>query len=131
LKEFTTIGCNNLAKKCKDLFDAIVDDLIKALEQQTWCKFHLMGKLKGMGLNQINLCLKVAQRFSDPKKIAHVIASFVYGSLMHSKIVGLEGKKKLGSCKKKLDIMIGSLINSHHLEKINFLVPQQSNPTMV
>jgi nucleoid DNA-binding protein len=34
-------------KKCKDLFDAIVDDLIKALEQQTWCKFHLMGKLKG------------------------------------------------------------------------------------
>jgi hypothetical protein len=25
----------------------IVDDLIKALEQQTWCKFHLMGKLKG------------------------------------------------------------------------------------
>ncbi len=74
------------------------------MEQQTWCKFHLMGKLKGMGLNQINLCLKVAQRFSDPKKIAHVIASFVYGSLMHSKIVGLEGKKNWVLARKNLTL---------------------------
>ncbi len=83
-----------------------------------------MGKLKRTWLNQINLCLKVAQRFGDPKKITQAIASFVYGSFMHSKIVGLEGKKRFGSCKKKLDTMIGSLIDSHHLDKINFLVPQ-------
>jgi predicted alternative tryptophan synthase beta-subunit len=65
----------------------------------------------------------VVERFGDPKKIAQAIASFVYGSLMHNKIVGLEGKKRFGSCKKKLDTMIGSLIDSHHLDKINFLVP--------
>jgi hypothetical protein len=57
----------------------------------------------------------MAQRFCDPKKIAQAIASFVYGSFMHSKIVGLEGKKRFGSCKKKLDTMIGSLIDFHHL----------------
>jgi hypothetical protein len=28
-------------------FTSIVDDLMKAFEQQTWCKFHLMSKLKG------------------------------------------------------------------------------------
>ncbi len=74
-------------------------------------------------MNQVNLHLKLAQRFGDPKKIAQAIASFVYGNLMHNKIVGLEGKKKFGSCKKKLDTMIGSLIDFHHLDKINFLVP--------
>ncbi len=34
-------------KKGKDFFDATVDDLIRALEQQTCYKMHLMGKLKG------------------------------------------------------------------------------------
>jgi len=34
-------------KKGKDLFDAMFDDLIKALKQYTHYKMHLMGKFRG------------------------------------------------------------------------------------
>jgi len=54
------------------------------------------------------LHLKATQKSSDPKKITHVITSFIFNSHMHSKIMGLEGEEKFGSCKKKIDIMIGS-----------------------
>ncbi len=40
---------------------------------------------------------------------------------MHSKIMGLEGEERFGSCKKKIDIMIGSLVDFHCFNKINFL----------
>jgi hypothetical protein len=39
---------------------------------------------------------------------------------MHNKIVGLEGEKRFGYCKKKIDIMIGSLVDFHCFNKINF-----------
>lgn len=67
-----------------------------------------MGKLKWTRSNKTDLHLKATQKSSDPKKITHVITSFIFNSHMHSKIMGLEGEEKFGSCKKKIDIMIGS-----------------------
>jgi hypothetical protein len=65
------------------------------------------------------LHLKATQRSSDPKKIAQVITSFLSNCHMHNKIMGLEGEKRFGYCKKKIDIMIGSLVDFHCLNKIN------------
>jgi hypothetical protein len=50
------------------------------------------------------LHLKATQRSSDPQKIAQVISSFIFNSHMHSKIMGLEGEERFGSCKKKLTL---------------------------
>jgi len=60
-------------KKGKDVFDAIVDNLIRALEQQTWYRMHLMGKLKGIKPNQAKLHLKAMQKLGNPKNIVEVI----------------------------------------------------------
>jgi len=57
LKWFIILGCNKFGKKGKDLFDAIVDDLVRALEHHTWYRMHFMGKLKGIRPNHIELPL--------------------------------------------------------------------------
>jgi hypothetical protein len=85
------------------IFNAIIDEFIKVLEQQiTWYQIHLiMGRLKGTKLDQTKLWLRVTQRFDDPKMIAWIIASFMSISFMHSMSFGLEGEKRLGFYKKK------------------------------
>jgi hypothetical protein len=52
------------------------------------------------------------------------IVGFISSSPMHSKSIGLEGEERFGSCKKKLNIMIGSFQDSHQLNKVNFSMAQ-------
>jgi hypothetical protein len=73
---------------------------------------YLMGKLQGIGPNQIVLWLRVAQRSRNLKKITKVVASFVSSNPMHSESFGLEREKKFGCGKRNLDTMVGSL-NTH------------------
>ncbi len=72
-----------------------------------------MGRLEGIGPKHTKSCLKAAHRSDDPKKIAQAIVGFMFGSPMHNKSISLEGGEKLGSSKRKLNIMIGFIQNSH------------------
>jgi hypothetical protein len=45
------------SKKGKDLFNATIDNLVRALEHHTWYRMHFTGKLKGKGPNHIELQL--------------------------------------------------------------------------
>jgi hypothetical protein len=49
---------------------------------------------------------------------------------MHNRSIGLEGEKRLRSCKRKLNTIIGFVQNSHWPNKVNFSMPQQSNPSI-
>jgi hypothetical protein len=69
------------------------------------------------------LRIKATQRSRNPQKIVEIVAGFVFGNPMHSKSFGLQGEEKFGSCKKKLDTMMGSLEDSHPLNKVNFSLP--------
>jgi len=44
---------------------------------------HLMGRLKGIGLDQMELCLKATHRFGDFKKIAQAIINSIFVSPLH------------------------------------------------
>ncbi len=68
--------------------------------------------------------LRAAHISGDLKKTGHALANIVFGSPTHSRSIGLEGEKQFGSYKKKLNTMIGSLPNSHRLNKLIFFVPQ-------
>lgn len=70
-------------KKGKDLFYAIINDLVRDLEQQTHYKMNLMGRLKGIGLDQMELRLRAAHRFGDPKRIAQIVINSIFGSPLH------------------------------------------------
>jgi len=101
-------------KEGKDLSDATIDDLVRALEQQIRYKMHLMGRLKGIGLNQMELRLKAAHRFRYPKKIAQVVINSILGVLcIYSRSISLEGEERIGSCKRKFNTMIGCPHDSH------------------
>jgi hypothetical protein len=118
LKQFTTLGCNNLVKKERTFLMQQFDDLVRALEQQTHYKMNLMGRLKGIGPNQMELRLRAAHRFGDPKKIAQVVINSILGVLcIYCRSIGLEGEKRFGSCKRNLNTMIGSPHDSHCLDK--------------
>ncbi len=82
-----------------------------------------MGRLEGIGPKHTKSCLKVAHRFDDPKKIAQTIVGSIFGSPMHNRSIGLEGEERLRFCKRKLNIMIGFIQNSHWFNKLNFSVP--------
>jgi hypothetical protein len=69
------------------------------------------------------LWLRAAQRSGNPKKIAKVVASFASSNPMQSKSFGLEGEEKFGCGKRNLDTMVGSLEDSHHVDKVNFSSP--------
>jgi hypothetical protein len=81
---------------------------------------HLMGILLGTRPNNVELRLRVAHRSGNPKKIVQAIVGSISSSPMHSKSIGLEGEERFGSCKKKLNTMIGSLQDSHQLNKVKF-----------
>jgi hypothetical protein len=110
-------------KKNKDFFYAIVDDLIRVLEQQTCYKMHLMGKLRGARPYRTQLRLKVAHIFGDPKKITHAIANIVSSNLMDSRSIGSKGEERFKSCKKKRNTMIGFFQDSNQPDNVNFFVP--------
>jgi hypothetical protein len=44
-------------KKGKDMFDATIDNFVRALEHHTWYRMHFMGKLKGRIPNHIEFPL--------------------------------------------------------------------------
>ncbi len=104
---------------------------MRALKKQTCYIMHLMGKLKGTWLNQIKLHLRATHRFNDLKKITQVVTNYVYCNISHSRLVGLEGEERFGSCKKKLNTMISSLQDSHRPNKMKISMPQQLKSTMV
>jgi hypothetical protein len=54
-------------KKGKNLFYATIDDLIRAFQQQSHYKMHLMGRLEGTWPNHTKLCLKAHINSMTPK----------------------------------------------------------------
>jgi hypothetical protein len=58
------------------------------------------------------------------------IVGSISSSPLHSKSIGLEGEERFGSFKKKLNTMIGSLQDSHRLNKVKISMPQQLDPNI-
>ena len=111
-------------KQGNSLFDTTCDDSIRAWMQMTNYQAYLKGYALGSGPLKGELRLRATRRSGDPKKIAEALNSLLGAEGVGSKIPHLEGKETFGSTKRKLDVPIGDVGDSHRPDKINFSQPR-------
>ena len=108
------------------LYEATVDDLIRAFMQTTNYRTYLKRGRSGKGPDKAELRLRVAQRSGDAEVIAKVLSSFPGAEDLITKPRGLEGAEIFGSSKRKLDLPPGSHSDSHRQDKVNFSIPRMN-----
>ena len=106
------------------LYEATVDDLVRAFMQITSYRFWLKGGKGGKGPDKSELRLRHAQRSGDPKLIAEAVNSYPGAADLLTKKGGLEGAEIFGSTKRKLDLPPGSSHNSHRSDTVNYSIPR-------
>ena len=111
-------------KRGNNLFDATCDDSIRAWMQMTNYRAYLKGYASGSGPSKGELRLRAARRSRDPKKIAEALNTLPGAEGVETKIPHLEGEETFGSTKRKLDVPIGDVGDSHRSDKINFSQPR-------
>jgi len=72
------------------------------------------------GLSKEELKFRVARHSKDPKKIAEVLNTLFGIKGVGTRVPHLEEEEIFGSTKKKLDVPIGDVGDSHGLDKVNF-----------
>ena len=108
------------------VYEATVDDLIRAFMQTTNYRTYLKGGRSGKGPDKAELKLRAAQKSGDPEMIAKVVNSYPGAEDLITKPRGLEGAEIFGSTKRKLDLPPGSDHDSHRQDKVNFSIPRMS-----
>ncbi len=106
------------------LYEATVDDLVRAFMQITSYRFWLKGGKGGKGPDKSELRLRHAQRSGDPKLIAEAVNSYPGAADLLTKKGGLEGAEIFGSTKRKLDLPPGSSHDSHRSDTVNYSIPR-------
>ena len=87
---------------------------------------YLKGYASESGPSKGELRLRAARRSGDPKKIAEALNSLLGAKDVGTTIPHLEGEETFGSTrstKRKLDMLIGDVGDSHRPDKINFSQP--------
>ena len=108
------------------LYEATVDDLIRAFIQTTNYRTYLKGGRLGKDPDKAKLTLRAAQRSEDAEVIAKVLSSFPGAEDLITKPHGLEGAEIFGSSKRKLDLPPRSHNDFHRQDKVNFSIPRMS-----
>jgi len=88
--------------------------------QMTNYRAYLRGHAHGSGPSMNELKLRAATRSRDPKKIVEALNTLLGAEGLENRLPYLEGEEIFGSTKKKLDVPIGDVGDSHRPNKGNF-----------
>jgi hypothetical protein len=106
------------------LYEATVDDLIRAFMQIANYRSWLRGGFTGKGPDFASLKLKVAARCGDPKLLADAMKSYPGVEDLNTRDCALEGSELFGSTKRKLDMPPDADCDSHRPDKVNYSIPR-------
>ena len=104
------------------LYEATVDDMIRAFMQIANYRSWLKGGSSGKGPYQTSLKLKAAAHTGDPKLLAEAMRSYPGAEDLNTRSCAMEGSELFGSTKRKLDLPPGSEYDSHHHDKVNYSI---------
>lgn len=111
-------------KNKTDLFDATLDDLVRAFMQVTAYYSFLKGERGGTGPRREELRLRNTLKYKDPVKINNAMKKFPGAGEWCNRVPNFVGEEVFGSTKRKLDLPPGSEFDSHRPDKINFSHPR-------
>ena len=106
------------------LYEATVDDLIRAFMQIANYRSWLKGGSTGKGPDSASLKLKVVAMCGDPKLQADAMKSFPGLEGLNTMDCILEGSELFRSTKRKLDLPPGLDCDSHRPDKVNYSIPR-------
>ena len=107
-----------------DLYDATVDDFVRAFMQCTNYYQFLKGGRSGTGPLKQELRLRQAQRSSRLDKVVDAMETMAEGKEWCTRTPHFEGEEVFGSTARQLNLPLGSEFDSHRLEKMNFSRPK-------
>lgn len=111
-----------------DLYDATVDDYIRAFLQITAYRDYRLGGDVGQGPSQEELQLRVAQRLAtrrrDPAHLQRAVEKLAVAEEICTRSPHYEGAEVFGSQKRKADQLIGDDDESHRPDLVNFSRPR-------
>ena len=106
------------------LYEATVDDMIRAFMQIANYRTWLKGGSDGKGPDSASLKLKAAARCGDPKMLADAMKSYPGAEDVNTRDCALEGSELFGSTKRKLNLPPGADCDSHRPDKVNYSIPR-------
>ena len=102
------------------MYDATVDDYIRAFMQCTNYNSFLNGGRPGTGPSKQELRLCPAQRSGRPEKVVEVMKNMPEAKDWCTRTPHFEGEEVFGSTVRKADLPIGSEFDSHRPDKMSF-----------
>ena len=109
--------------KMSCLYEATVDDMIRAFVHIANYWSWLKGGSSGKGPDQPSLKLKAAAHIGDPKLLAEAMRSYHGAKGLNTRDCALEGSELFGSTNRKLDLPPGSECDFHRPDKVNYSIP--------
>ena len=111
-----------------DLYDATVDDFVRAFMQCTNFYQFLKGGRPGTGPSKQELRLQ-AQRSGRLDKVVDTMETMPEGKEWCTRTPHFEGEEVFGSIARKLNLPLGSQFDSHRPEMMNFSRPKVQRTT--
>ena len=106
------------------LYEAIVDNLIRAFMHIANYRSWLKGDSTSKGPNSTSLKLKATARCGDPKLLVDAMKSYMGVEDLNTRDYTLEGSELFRSTKWKLDLPPRADCNSHRPDKVNYSIPR-------
>ena len=107
-------------KKGIDIFEATLDDYVRAFMQVTSYYSFLKGERAGTGPRREELRLRCAQQTKDPLKIRSAMEKFPNAEEWCNRTPEFTGEEVFGSKKRGLNTPVGSEFDTHRPDKVNF-----------
>ena len=101
------------------LYEATVDNMIRAFMQIANYSAWLIGGSNGKGFDSVSLKLKTATMCEDPKMLIDTMKSYPGAEDVNTRDSALEGSELCGSTKRKVNLLPGVDCDSHRPEKVN------------
>ena len=112
-----------------DLYDATVDDFVRAFMQCTNYYQFLKGGWSGTGPSKHELRLRQAQRSGRLDKVVDAMKTMAEGKEWCTRTPHFEGEEVFGSTARQLNLPLGSEFDSHRPDKMNFSRPKARRAT--
>ena len=113
----------------KNLYDAIVDDFVRAFMQCTNYYQFLKGGRPETGPSKQELRLRQVQQSGILDKVVNAMETMLEGKEWCTRTPHFEGEEVFGSTVRKLNLPLGSQFDSHRQEKMNFSHPKVQRTT--
>ena len=112
-----------------NLYDAIVDDFVRAFMQCTNYYQFLKGGRSGTRPSKQELRLRQAQRSGRLDKVVDAMETMAEGKEWCTRTPHFEGEEVFGSTTRQLNLPLGSEFDSHRPDKMNFSHPKARRAT--